>query len=194
MRVRTIRPAFIDSIAIALSLLFLIAASASAHQRQLLQIGATDYLVVVGFVNEPVYTGDKSGVELIIITPDPANPLDSRAPEAKPVEALEKSLKVEVKAGPHTKVFDLKPAYRAPGRYEAVFYPTVPTTYTFRFFGTVHDVPVDFTFICNPLGHVSDEDRTVLKLSQDITRKALIGSFGCPQERTEAEFPPRRTQ
>src|SRR5262245_15209231 len=109
MRVRTIRPALIDSVALAVSLLLLITASTSAHQRQLIQIGATDYLVVVGFVNEPVYTGDKSGVELIIITPDPANPLDSRAPEAKPVEALEKSLKVEVKAGPHTKVFDLQP-------------------------------------------------------------------------------------
>ncbi len=194
MRVHTRRPVLIDSAAVAVSLLFLMAASTSARQRQLLQIGASEYLVVVGFVNGPVYTGDKSGVELIIMTPDPANPLDSRAPEAKPVEALERSLKVEVKAGPHAKVFDLKPAYRAPGRYEAVFYPTVPTTYTFRFFGTVHDMPVDFTFSCNPMGHVSDEDRTRLQLSQDVTRKVLIGSFGCPQERAEAEFPPRRPQ
>jgi hypothetical protein len=194
MRVRTLRPSFMGGAAMAVSLLLLMAASASAHQRQLLQIGAIEYLVVVGFINEPVYTGDKSGVDLAIVTPDPANPLDSRAPEAKPVEALEKSLKVEVKAGPHTKVFDLKPAYRAPGRYEAVFYPTVPTTYTFRFFGTLHEVPVDFIFSCNPLGHVSDEDRTLLELSQDVTRKALVGSFGCPQERTEAEFPPRRPQ
>jgi hypothetical protein len=28
---------------------------------------------------------------------------------------------VEVKAGPHARVFDLRPTYAAPGRYEAVF-------------------------------------------------------------------------
>jgi hypothetical protein len=194
MRVRTLRPALMDSAAIAVSLLLLMAASASAHRRQLLQIGAIEYLVVVGFINEPVYTGDKSGVDLAIMTPDASNPLDARATDVRPVEELEKTVKVEVKAGPHTKVFDLKPAYRTPGRYEAVFYPTIPTTNTFRFFGTMREVPVDFTFSCNPMGHVSDEDRTVLKLSKDVTRKVLHGSFGCPQERTEAEFPPHRPQ
>lgn len=55
---------FMDSAALAVSLLLLMAASAAAHQRQLLQIGAIEYLVVVGFINEPVYTGDKSGVDL----------------------------------------------------------------------------------------------------------------------------------
>jgi hypothetical protein len=175
------------TIAITLSLL---ATSAAAHQRQLLQIGASDYLLIVGFINEPVFTGDRSGVDLAVMTPDPSNPLDSRATAAKPVEGLEKTLKVEVKAGPHSREFDLKPAYRVPGRYERVLYPTVATTYSFRFFGTVHEVPVDITFTCNPLGHVSAEDRTVVKLSAEVTRKVLIGSFGCPEARVDAEFPP----
>jgi hypothetical protein len=86
-------------------------------------------------------------------------------------------------------VFDLKPAFRAPGRYEAVFYPTVATTYSFRLFGTVENVPVDLTFACNPLGHVSVEDKNPVKLSAQVTRKALIGSFGCPAARSDAEFP-----
>ena len=163
---------------------------AVAHERQLVQIGTSDYLLVVGFLSEPVYTGDKSGFDLRIVLPDPSNPLDARSPEVKPVDNLDKTLKVEVKAGPHARVFDLKPTYGAPGRYEVVFYPTVATTYSFRLFGTLDKVHVDLTFACNPLGHVSVEDNTSVKLAEQVTRKALIGSFGCPTARADAEFPP----
>jgi hypothetical protein len=161
-----------------------------AHERQLLQIGTSDYLLVVGFLSEPVYTGDRSGLDLRVVRPDRSNPLDARAPEVTPVDNLDKTLKVEVKAGPHARVFDLKPTYAAPGRYEVVFYPTVATTYSFRLFGTVDQVPVDLTFACNPLGHVSAEDKNVVKLMEQVTRKALIGSFGCPSARADVEFPP----
>jgi hypothetical protein len=186
----TASPLLLNSAAIAVAMVLLLVAPTPAHQRQLLQIGPTDYLVVVGFLNEPVYTGDKSGVDLIVMTPDASNPIDAQAANAKPVENIEKTLKVEVKAGPHAKVFELRPTYRAAGRYSAVFYPTIPTTFSFRFFGAVDGVPVDITFTCSPLGHVSSEDRTLSKLSDDVTRKVLIGSFGCPEERVDAEFPP----
>ena len=163
---------------------------AEAHERQLLQIGAIDYLIVVGFLDEPVFTGDKSGMDLRVVLPDRSNPLDARAPEVRPVDNLDKTLKVEVKAGPHARVFDLKPTYAVPGRYEAVFYPTIATTYSLRLFGTVNDVPVDLSFTCNPLGHVSVEDTTTVRLSEQVTRKALLGSFACPGRRAEADFPP----
>ena len=181
---------FVYGMAGAIAALALWVVPAAAHQRQLLQIGSADYLVVVGFINEPVYTGDKSGIDLLIMQPDPADPTDARAPQVKPIENLDKTLRVEVQAGPHTRVFDLKPAYRAPGRYEAVFYPMVATTYSVRLFGTLTDLPVDLTFACHPLGHVSLEDKKPVKLSEQVTRKALIGSFGCPAARTDVEFPP----
>jgi hypothetical protein len=170
----------------------LLVVPAAAHQRQLFQIGTADYLVIVGFLDEPVFTGDKSGVDLAVLVPDPANPTDSRAPNVKPVEGLEKTLKVEVKAGPHTREFELKPAFRQPGRYEAWFVPTVATTYTYRFHGTVNGVPVDLSFACNPTGHVATDDKSAVKVSREVTRKAVIGSYGCPQARQEAEFPPVR--
>jgi hypothetical protein len=173
-----------------IAILTLWVAPGAAHQRQLLQIGSADYLVVIGFINEPVYTGDKSGVDLVLLLPDPAYPTDSHAPGVKPVENLDQTLKVEVKAGPHGKMFELKPAYRAPGRYQAFFYPTVATTYSFRLFGTLANVPIDLSFMCNPLGHVAVEDNSRLQLSEHVARKALIGSFGCPTARTDAEFPP----
>jgi hypothetical protein len=163
---------------------------AMGHERQLLQIGTADYLVVIGFLQEPVYTGDRSGLDLRVLRPDGSNPLDARASEVKPVDNLDRTLKVEVKAGPHAKVFDLRPTYNTPGRYEVVFYPSVATTYSFRLFGTIEQVPVDLMFACNPLGHVSVEDKNAVKISEQITRKALVGSFGCPTARAEVEFPP----
>jgi hypothetical protein len=169
-----------------------LAGPARAHQRQLLQVGPADYLLVVGSLDEPVFTGDKSGVDLTVLVPDAAAPMDSRAEKAKPVEGLEKTLKVEIKAGPHARLFELEPRFRAPGRYDAVFYPTVATTYTYRVFGTINGAPFDVTFACNPGGHVAGEDRSVVKVSADVTRKALAGSFGCPRSRSEAEFPPAR--
>jgi hypothetical protein len=162
------------------------------HQRQLLHVGQADYLLVIGSLNEPVYTGDKTGVDLTVLVPDPADPMDSRAQQVKPIEGLEKTLKVEVKAGPHARVFELYPRFREPGKYDAVFYPTVATTYSYRVFGTLNGTPFDVTFACNPAGHVAAEDKSVVKVSDSVTRKGLRGSFGCPRPRSEAEFPPAR--
>jgi hypothetical protein len=193
MDVRLARPGRGPAALVALAATLALAAPAVAHQRQLLQIGGTDYLLVVGFLNEPVFTGDKSGVDLAVLVPDPAQPLDSRAQNVKPVEGLEKTLKVEVKAGPAARTFELYPRFRTPGRYDAVFFPTMVTTYAFRLFGTVNQVPVDVTFTCNPSGHVAAaEDRAVVRVTDTVTRKGLVGSFGCPEPRQEAEFPPAR--
>jgi hypothetical protein len=167
-------------------------AGAQSHQRQLLHVGQADYLFVVGSLNEPVFTGDKTGVDLTVLVPDTADPMDSRAASVKPVEGLEKTLKVEIKAGPHARTFELEPRFREPGKYDAVFYPTVATTYTYRVFGTVQGAPFDVTFTCSPAGHVATEDKSVVKVNNDVTRKGLRGSFGCPRPRSEAEFPPTR--
>ena len=93
MRVRPTRLPLLNAAALVAGAILLWAVPTPAHQRQLLQIGAADYLVVVGFLNEPVYTGDRSGVDLSVLTPDPSNPLDARAPDVKLVEGLEKTLK-----------------------------------------------------------------------------------------------------
>jgi hypothetical protein len=78
--------------------------------------------------------------------------LNSFANGSKPIEGLEKMLKVEISAGAKKKVLALEPAFREPGHYEAAFYPTVQTTHNYRIFGNVSGVPVDLTFTCAPGG------------------------------------------
>lgn len=112
---------------------------ALAHQRQLFNIGGKDYLLVVGSQNEPVFVGDKSDVDFFADTPDPKDPMNSIANGTKHIEGLEKTLKVEVTAGDKKKVFNLAPAIKDPGHYNALFYPTIQTTYQYRLFGTINN-------------------------------------------------------
>jgi hypothetical protein len=155
---------------------------ASAHERQAFRIGDRTYTFVVGFLNEPVFVDDKSGVDLRVRLGDAKNP--------KPVERLEKSLKVEVSAGDRKQVFDLEPAFREPGAYRATFFPTVATVYRFRVFGELNETPVDLTFTCNAAGHPrTAEDKSEVKLSNRVTRVFQAGSFGCPQGKDAVEFP-----
>jgi hypothetical protein len=182
----------VTAIAVSCALLFSInSQSALAHQRALFTIGGKDYLLVVGSQNEPVFVDDKSGVEFFTYAPDPEDPMNSQSNGTKPVEGLEKTLKVELSAGPKKKVMQLEPAFRDPGHYEAPFYPTVQTTYNYRIFGTINNTPVNLTFICNPAGggEAQGANNSTIKISEGVERKGLAGGFGCPESRSDVAFP-----
>ncbi len=161
-----------------------------AHERQAFRIGDSQYLFIVGSLNEPVVVDDKSGVELKVLLADPKNPGDSKAAGAKPVEGLDQTLTVEVSAGDKKRTFSLEPVFGTPGSYKAVFFPTVQTTFGYRFFGTINTVPVDLQFFCNPAGHpASEENKSEVKLSDAVTRTFQVGSFGCPTDKASLGFP-----
>ena len=163
---------------------------AFAHQRELYTIGDQDYLIVIGSLNEPVFVDDKSGVDLRVMTADPSNPMNSSAEGAAPVEGLEQTVQVEIAAGNNTKVLQLEPAFGEPGAYEAAFYPTVPTTFTYRIFGTINNTPVDLTFSCTPIGEAgATANNSTVPISQGVVRKGIEGGFGCPAPISEAGFP-----
>jgi hypothetical protein len=182
----------VSAIAVVCALLFSInAQSALAHQRALFTIGGKDYLLVVGSQNVPVFVDDKSGVEFFAYTPDPKDPMNSFANSSKPVEALERTLKVELSAGPKKKVMQLEPAFRDPGHYNAPFYPTVQTTYNYRLFGTINNTPVNLTFTCSPAGggEAQGTNNSTIKISDGVERKGLAGGFGRPESRSDVAFP-----
>ena len=164
---------------------------ALAHQRQLFTIGDKDYLFVVGSMNEPIFVDDKSGVELFAYWPNASDPVNSEANGTRPIEGLEKMLKVEISAGDKNKTLDFEPAFRDPGHYEAPFFPTVETTYNYRLFGNINGTDFSATWICSPAGGEAEpiSDNSTVKISENVTRKSIIGSFGCPLSRTDAGFP-----
>lgn len=164
--------------------------SASAHERQAFSIGGVDYLFVVGSLGEPVVVDDKTGVELRVKLADPADPFNTNAASATPAAGLEKTMKVEIQAGPEKRTLDLTPAHGEAGTYRAIFFPTLETTLTYRFFGTIGSTSVDLGFTCNPAGHVAaPEDRTPTPISDGVVRTFKAGQFGCPQAKGPLGFP-----
>ena len=105
-----------------------------------------EYTFVVGFLDEPVFSGEKSGLDLRV----------SRGDE--PVEGLEETLQAEVTFGDATRELPLSPAFGEPGAYRSVFFPTAAGPYTFRIFGDIDGEPVDESFTSGPetFGDVQD--------------------------------------
>lgn len=163
---------------------------ALAHERQVFDIADKSYLFTVGSLNEPVVVDDRTGVDLRVKLADPKNPGDGNAPAAKAIEGLEQSLKVEISAGDKKEILDLEPAYKDPGAYKAVFFPTVQTTYAYRFFGTIEGTPVNLTFTCLPAGTPkSEEDKSIVPMGDKINRTLKVGGFGCPLAKEALGFP-----
>ena len=162
--------------------------SVTAHETRLYTIGDRDYFFTVGSINEPAYVDDKSGVELFASWPDPADPRNSDANGTKPIEGL--TVKVDVSAGGKNMTLDLEPAYGDPGHYEAVFYPTVPTTYNYTVYGDVNGTAFRDTFTCSPAGHTEPaQDNSTVAVSDGVTRLSKSGGFGCFESRADVSFP-----
>jgi hypothetical protein len=174
----------------AISLLSIATPQAFAHQRELYTIGGQDFLIVIGSLNEPIFVDDKSGVDLRVLRADPSNPMNSSAAGASPMEGLEQTIQVEIAAGNKTKVLQLEPAFGEPGAYEAAFYPTVPTTFTYRLFGTINNTPVNLSFACTPVGEAgATANNSTVQVSEGVVRKGVEGGFGCPAPISDAGFP-----
>jgi hypothetical protein len=107
---------------------------AAAHESR--ELG--DITMVVGFADEPVFTGQKSGLDLRV----------SRGEE--PIEGLEETLEAEVTFDGQTRDLEISPRFGEPGAYRSVFFPTAAGPYTFRIFGELEGEAVDESFTSGP--------------------------------------------
>jgi hypothetical protein len=108
----------------------------SAHEER----DVSGYTFEVGFINEPVYVGDKSGLEFFVHKGD------------APVAGLEKTLKAEVMYQGQKRDLPLEAREGDPSAYQSVFVPTAAGPYTFHIFGTVDGQSVDESFTSSPTG------------------------------------------
>jgi hypothetical protein len=129
-----------------------------------------DLTLVVGFLDEPVYAGQKSGLDLRI-THDGA-----------PVEGAEETLEAEVTHGSETRTLEISPRFGEPGAYRSVFFPTAAGSYTFRIFGQIDGEPIDETFTSGPdtFGDILDtaggQFPVVYPATADLVRDAEAGA------------------
>ena len=124
----------------------------------------------VGFLDEPVFSGQKSGLELRV----------SRGEE--PVEGLEESLEAEVTFGTDTRELPISAQFGEPGAYRSIFFPTAAGPYTFRIFGEIDGQPIDESFTSGPdtFSEVQDvaggQFPVVFPATGDIVRDAEAGA------------------
>ncbi|HEX7208097.1 MAG TPA: hypothetical protein VF233_07915 [Nitrososphaeraceae archaeon] len=155
-----------------------------AHQRALFEINGKDYLFVVGSANEPLYVDDKTAATLDAYWPNTTDPTNTRVNGTQPITGLEDMLQVEVIAGDKNMTSNLEPGFGEVGKYESeTFYPTVATTFDYRIYGDINGTAFDVTFSCSPAGEQGVSDNSTVQISEGVERKALLGGFGCPEER-----------
>lgn len=106
-----------------------------------------NYLVEVGWGNEPVYSGLVNSAQVTI--------KKGSGDSAKPVINAIKDLQISVKYGTVTKPLDFLPSSVVDGEYDAVFIPTRVGTYSLVFTGTVEGQAIDAEI---PLDDVASVD------------------------------------
>jgi hypothetical protein len=140
--------------------------STLAHETR--DIG--DHTIIVGFIGEPVFTGQKCGLELRV----------TRGEE--PVEGLEETLEAEVVFESERRTLPLSPRFGEPGWYESVFFPTAAGPYTFRIFGEIDGSTIDESFTSSEDGFDEVRESTsgqfpvVLPPEGDVARDARTGA------------------
>ena len=138
----------------------------SAHESR--DVGGHTF--TVGFLEEPVYTGQKSGLDLRI------------ARGGEPVEGAEATLRAEVIYQDETRALEIAPVFGEPGAYQSVFFPTAAGPYTFRIFGDLDGEPIDESFTSGPETFSEVQDVTggqfpvQFPSTGDIARDAQAGA------------------
>ncbi len=179
-----------------LALLFPVAAS--AHQHATFHIGDSMYQFVVGSLGEPLVVDDKSGVDLTVtkgtgaMTMSADGDMDGMPKNSAPVAGLDQTLKVEIAAAGQKKTFDLSPQYGKSGAYSATFFPTVATSLSYRFFGTIDGKNIDVTFTCLPQGATAQDEKDK-DLGGGVMQVSKAGGFGCPLTKESLGFPEQST-
>jgi hypothetical protein len=114
----------------------LAAPSVLAHEER--DVG--DYTVEVGFIDEPVFVGERSGLDLFVHKGD------------APVPGLETTLTAQAVYGSSRLDLPLTPDEDDASHYESVFIPTAAGPYTFHLTGSIEGNPIDESFTSSPTG------------------------------------------
>lgn len=124
------------------------------------------YSFEVGLVGEPVFVGQKSGLEFFVNKGD------------TPVEGLEKTLKAEVIVGQAKRDLPIKARFGEKGAYQSIFIPTAGGKYTFHIFGTVEGNAIDESFTSSPDGFNEVQEATSGQFPVTLPTAAELSAEG----------------
>jgi hypothetical protein len=154
--------------------------SALAHEHR----AVGNYELTVGFLNEPAFAYEPSGLDLRVVffpngVPEITEENEGSAEaEGQPVEGLEETLQAEVivGGGAEKKTLTIEAAFGDPGAYESPMIFTVPGDYSFRIFGDIEGETIDETFNSGPETFGPMEDPKEIEFPEVLAAPAVEGN------------------
>ena len=129
-----------------------------------------DYRLEIGWMNEPVVSGETNGIELFVSPLEPELPLEEQ--EFKNgVLGLERSLKMQLILKEDKITLPLSADHNIPGKYYAFVNPTVSGFYQANILGNIEDTQVSLSM--HP-PKVDERDYIEFPESSDLTLNQLI--------------------
>ena len=122
----------------------------TAHEGR--EVVNGQYELVVGFLDEPAFVGEKNAVIVEVTRPsaDATPVVAEEGDSATPVEGVGDTLRVEVIYGDQKLELGVVPLFNQPGSYVAYFFPMAEGDYSFRVFGEIEGNAIDETFTAGP--------------------------------------------
>jgi hypothetical protein len=121
-----------------------------------IDVGDGQYVMEIGFRDEPAYVGEPNALALSVE--------EYATGGTEPVNDLAASLFAEVSKDGQTMQLPLVPV--GEGEYEAAFVPTATGDYTFRITGTIGEAPVDESVTSGPTTFNSIEPLSAIEFPQ----------------------------
>ena len=103
-----------------------------------------EYRLEIGWMNEPVVSGETNGIELFVSPLEPELELkDQKFKDGIP--ELEKSLKIQLLYKEEKIILSLSPDHNIPGKYYAFVNPTISGFYQANILGNIRETPVSLS-------------------------------------------------
>ena len=136
-----------------------------------------EYRVEIGWMNEPVVSGDTNAIELhvspLVTCPEILEPMKCAESQEfqNGIEGLKKTIKMQLVYNDESINLPLLPDHNVPGKYYAFVNPTVPGFYQANVLGSIEDTPISLSMHPPKVA-----ERTYIEFPQpsDITIQQMI--------------------
>ena len=140
-----------------------------------------DYRLEIGWMNEPVVSGETNGIELFVSPMVPNLPLEEQ--EFKNgITGLEDTLKMQLVFGEQKIILPFSADHNIPGKYYAFVDPTEPGFYQANILGKIKDTNVSLSM--HP-PKVDDRSYIEFPLREDSTEEQIIEEHSTIQEQID---------
>ena len=114
----------------------------TAHAHTVDSVG--EYRIEIGWLNEPVVSGETNGIELFISPLEPGVELEEQVFQ-NGIEGLRKDIKIQLILKDNSITLPLVANHNVPGQYYASVTPTVPGFYQANILGNIRDTPISLS-------------------------------------------------